>query len=133
MKPYLLAYAAALICYGALDLLWVGYLAHDTYRNSLGHLMSDSVRWGAVALFYPLYAAGVVYFAVRPGIHAGSIATAAAHGAALGLLVYGTYDLTNLALLKGWTPGISAIDVVWGIFVTASAAAVASFAGISQS
>ncbi len=112
-----------------MDLLWVGVAAHETYRRSLGHLMSDSVRWGAVALFYPLYAAGVVYFAARPGMQAGSIAAAAAHGAALGFLVYGTYDLTNLALLKGWTPGISAMDIAWGTVLTAFVSSAACCAG----
>lgn len=129
MKIFLTAYAAALVCYGAMDLLWVGVAAHGVYRKSLGHLMSDSVRWGAVALFYPLYAAGAVYFAARPGMQAGSVGVAAAHGAALGLLVYGTYDLTNLALLKGWTPGISALDVAWGTFATAVVASAACLAG----
>lgn len=88
--------------------------------------MRDTVRWGPVVLFYPLYAAGVLYFAARPGIQAGSVWVAAAHGAALGLLVYGTYNLTNLALLKGWTVGVAAMDVAWGAAATAVVAAAAA-------
>ena len=63
MKAYLTAFAAALICYAVMDLLWVGVAAHQIYQEALGHLMAASVRWGAVVLFYPLYAAGVVFFA----------------------------------------------------------------------
>jgi uncharacterized membrane protein len=121
----LAGFATALVCYGLLDLLWVGVAANAIYRGSLGHLMSDSVRWGAVAVFYPLYASGVLYFAVRPGIQAGSVATAARHGAGLGLVVYGTYNLTNLALLQGWTVGITVMDIAWGTFVTALVASAA--------
>jgi uncharacterized membrane protein len=38
-----------------------------------------------------------------------------AHGALLGLVIYGGYDLTNLAILKGWPLGLSLLDIAWGI------------------
>ena len=46
-------------------------------------------------------------------------------GALLGLLAYGTYDLTNQATLRGWSSLITAIDMAWGATLTAVVAAVA--------
>ena len=43
----------------------------------------------------------------------------------LGLLAYGTYDLTNQATLRGWSSLITAIDMAWGATLTAVVAAVA--------
>ncbi len=57
--------------------------------------------------------------------HAGDWRAAAVNGALLGLLCYGVYDSTNIALLNGWTLRISLLDVTWGAVATAVAAAVA--------
>jgi uncharacterized membrane protein len=35
-------------------------------------------------------------------------------GFLLGLLAYGTYDLTNLATLKNFPTDLAAIDALWG-------------------
>lgn len=40
-------------------------------------------------------------------------------GALLGLVSYATYDLTNQATLKGWPFIVTAVDLMWGTFLTA--------------
>ena len=47
-------------------------------------------------------------------------------GAVLGLVAYGTYDLTNMATLKQWSVKITLIDMAWGSFVTAVTASTAT-------
>ena len=69
--------------------------------------------------------AGMVVLAAYPGYRDGSIVTAAVTGAVLGLVAYGTYDLTNLATLKMWSPKVTVIDMAWGTFVTACSSAAA--------
>jgi uncharacterized membrane protein len=44
-------------------------------------------------------------------------------GALFGALAYGTYDLTNLATLKGYTWQVAAVDIVWGTVLTGTVAA----------
>jgi uncharacterized membrane protein len=39
-------------------------------------------------------------------------------GALFGFFTYATYDLTNLATLKGWPVTIVFIDIVWGSILT---------------
>ena len=43
-------------------------------------------------------------------------------GGLFGLFAYGTYDLTNLAVLRDWPLGLTFIDLVWGTFASAVAA-----------
>ncbi len=123
MTRLLLAYAGTLVAFALLDLVWLGYVARGFYQSQVGTLLRTPPRWWAAALLYAVYAAGVTGFVVAPAQDGGTLATVAAAGAALGLVVYGTYDLTNLAVLRGWTPAAAAVDVAWGAAVSAAAAA----------
>ena len=48
LKPYL----AALLVMGLLDALWLGLLAKDFYRQAMGPMMAEQVRWGPGLAFY---------------------------------------------------------------------------------
>jgi uncharacterized membrane protein len=123
MTRLLLAYAGALATYAVLDLAWLGLFAKDFYQSQLAALLLPKPNWGAAALLYLAYPAGIVFFAITPALESGSVARAAALGAILGVLVYATYDLTNLATLKGWSSAVALLDIAWGALVTAGAAA----------
>ena len=116
---YAIAYAATAFVFLAIDYVWLAFVAKDFYARSIGHLMRDAPDFGAAAVFYLFYVAGVVFFAVLP---AESWKGALLRGALLGLLAYGTYDMTNLATLKGWPWRMAAVDMAWGAFLTATAA-----------
>jgi len=92
------------------------------YRGELGPLLLERPRWGAAALFYLMYAGGTLFFAVAPGAEHGTWLRTLVCGALLGLVCYGTYDLSNLATLRGWSTTAVAVDMAWGIVVTALAA-----------
>ena len=128
MTKYLIVYAATLIVMVALDLLWLGLIAKPIYQQGIGHLMADAPKIGVAVLFYVLYAAGLVYFAVAahpPGDAWGKTLLSAA---LFGFVAYATYDLTNLATLKAWPLGLSLIDMAWGCAVSTVSAAAGKFA-----
>ena len=125
------AYAVTLAVFVVVDFLWLGYVARDLYRSSIGHLMSDSFNIPAAVAFYLIYPVGVVVFAVNPGLHSGDLAKTAILALAFGFFAYATYDLTNLATLRDWPIGITIADIVWGSILT-SAAATAGFAIASR-
>ena len=112
-----------------IDLLWLGVVARRFYAAQLGPLMRTPINWAAAGGFYLAYVAGVVFFAVAPALAASSWTTAAINGALLGLLAYGTYDMTNLATLKGWPLPMSLVDMVWGAVLT-SACATIGYSGV---
>ncbi len=120
---YVKLYLLTLVAFLAIDGVWLGVVARNLYGKHLGYLMAPKTVWPAAILFYLLYVVGVLVFAVVPGLQAGSLGRAALLGALLGLIAYATYDLTNLATVKGWPVLITVIDLAWG---TALSAAVAS-------
>lgn len=73
--------------------------------------------------FYALYIVGILVFAVAPGLEAGSLGRTAALGAFLGLFAYATFDLTSMALFRDFPGSVVAIDLVWGMCITAGVAA----------
>jgi uncharacterized membrane protein len=102
-----------------LDLTWLGVAGRGLYASALGSLQRDSPYLPAAGLFYALYVAAIVHHAVFGG---GSVLGAAKRGAALGLVVYASYDLTNWAVLRGWPAFLVPIDIAWGVVLTATAA-----------
>ena len=115
-------YAITLVIFFAIDLVWLGVVAKNFYRQHIGHLMSPEVNWGAAVLFYLIYIGGIVFFAIKPAIEAGSAARALAYGAAFGFIAYATYDLTNQATMREWPLLVTVIDLAWGTALTATVA-----------
>jgi len=116
---YVRAYIAALIAFLVADGIWLGFVALEFYREQLGVLLRDPPNMAAAGLFYLAYIAGVIYMVVRPALAANSLKTAALNGAVLGLVAFGTYDMTNLATLAGWPVAVVIVDMLWGAVVTA--------------
>jgi len=121
MTKYLVAYLTVAVVLVALDMLWLRGIATDWYQQGIGHLMATQVNLIAGALFYLLFPAGLVIFAVAPGLGAPWWRVVVS-GALFGFFAYATYDLTNLAILKGWPLGLSVIDIAWGGVVSAVSA-----------
>jgi len=127
---WIVAYLAAGLVFGALDALWLRWAGPNLYRPVIGEIMAAEFRMGAAAAFYLLYLAGMIWFAVRPGIESGQVTTALVNGALLGALCYATFDLTNQAVMKVWSTQISLMDIAWGAFATAAASAAAAWAAL---
>jgi uncharacterized membrane protein len=121
MKKALIAYVSTLLTFLLLDGIWLGLLMAPTYRELLGSLMLDKPLLFPAAVFYGLYVIGCVVFVVLPAL---SWQRAAKLGALLGLVAYGTYDLTNWATLRGWSAQVSLLDWAWGTVATAVACTV---------
>jgi uncharacterized membrane protein len=128
MPPVIVAYLASLASIIALDAAWLTATFARLYRPRLGHLFAEAPSWAPVALFYLLYAAAVVLFAVSPALRSDApLQRAFLLGAALGLVAYGTYDLTNQATMRAWPAAITAIDMAWGALLTGAAALAATY------
>lgn len=97
-----------------IDMVWLAFVARNFYKEQLHSLLSPRVNWTAALLFYFIYIAGILFFAVRPGLEAGSLARACLSGALFGFFTYATYDLTNLATLRDWPVLVSVVDIGWG-------------------
>ncbi|MCU0348777.1 MAG: DUF2177 family protein, partial [Saprospiraceae bacterium] len=110
----LLSYALTFLVFFIIDMAWLGLIAKDLYKKYLGGFLSDQVNWTAAIVFYLLFIVGVFIFAILPSVEKNSLVSAITLGALFGFFTYATYDLTNLATLKGWPIPIVFIDIVWG-------------------
>lgn len=125
---WILAYVATGAVFGVLDALWLRWAGPNLYRPALGELLAGSFRLAPAIVFYLLYIAAIVWFAVRAGHAHGGVGTAMLNGALLGAICYATYDLTNQATMKVWPVHVTLIDIAWGAFATAVAAGVGCWA-----
>ena len=130
MTRFALLYLVALPVFLLIDLVWLGVVARDFYRTQMGSLMADPIVWWAAILFYLLLIAGIVFFAVMPAIDAGSWTKALLLGAAFGFFTYMTYDLTNLATLRGWPVLLTVVDIAWGTVLCGTVATASYVIGL---
>ena len=120
---YIKLYALTVPVFFLIDLLWLGVIARHFYRKELGFILADRVNWTAAVVFYLIYIAGIVFFAVRPALAAQSFSQALYLGALYGFFTYATYDLTNMATIENWPLKIVIVDIIWGICLCLAVAA----------
>lgn len=123
---FALAYVTTLVVLVGLDGLWLGWLAKGLYRREMGELMAKPPRIAPAVAFYLAYPLGVVFFALMS--NNGPAAEAFMRCAALGLLAYATYDLTNASVIRGFSVRLAFADVAWGTLATGVAGTAAFLA-----
>ena len=119
VKNLLLNYVLTTLVFLLVDMTWLGVIAKNLYQKYLGDFLTDKVNWTAAFVFYLVYVVGVSIFAIYPALNKDSVGSAALLGGMFGFFCYATYDLTNLATLKGWPINIVFIDIAWGTVLTA--------------
>ncbi len=122
-------YMVTLIAFFVIDMIWLGLVAKNFYREQIGFIMAPRVNWPAAIIFYLLFIAGLLYFATYPALASGSLSKALISGALFGFICYATYDLTNLATLKNWPLKVTLVDLVWGTVLCCSLAVIGFFYG----
>jgi len=123
MTRIIIAYFATLVVFALIDVVWLTQVGPSLYRPIIGSILAPEPRMAPAALFYALYIAGLVYFAVDPAFATGRWQTALVKGALFGFFAYATYDLTNQATLAVWSTRITVADMAWGAFVSGTGSA----------
>ncbi|MGK0254052.1 MAG: putative membrane protein [Mariniflexile sp.] len=119
IKSIIFSYLLTFLVFLIIDMLWLGVIAKSIYQKYLGGFLSDNVNWTAAFIFYFIYVIGISIFAIYPSVNKDSVYNAIFMGALFGFFTYATYDLTNLATLKGWPLKIVFIDIIWGSILSA--------------
>lgn len=110
----------------AMDIVWL--TVRRSYHESLFASIQKSpltVRIVPAILVYVLVASALYYFVFMVG-RASTSMEAGKLGALLGGSMYGLYDLTNYATLRGYTLEMTVVDTLWGMITCGVAAAVAA-------
>ena len=126
MLKYLGIYMAVFVTMVVIDMVWLRLIAVQWYADSMGPLLSNSPNLWAAAAFYLLFPLGLLIFGVSPAEDA-TVLKAVAMGALFGFFAYATYDLTALAVIKGWPVGLTFLDMAWGTIVSGVSAGAGKF------
>ena len=127
LAEYIKAYIITLIIFFAVDLVWLGVIAKDMYRNKIGFIMKDSFNMTAAVAFYMVFIIGLIFFVINKAVIMGSWQYALFAGMFFGFITYLTYDMTNLATLKDWPLSITVIDIIWGSVLNLSVLLISYF------
>lgn len=115
---FLKYYLLAVLAFFPLDMIWLGWLARPFYQKQMGHWMADQTDWPTAIVFYLLFLTGLVYFVVLP-MEQSSATQVLLRGGFFGLITYGTYELTNRAVLANWPYVLVVVDMLWGVVLCA--------------
>lgn len=127
MSEFIIRYLVAGALFAVIDGIWLSFVANKLYRSQLGSLLLDKPNLPAAVVFYLVFLVGLVVFVINPALSSGDWKVALGLGALFGFVTYATYDLTNLATLKGYPLTITIIDLIWGTVLTASVSVAAFF------
>ena len=118
----LVATLIASVIFLVIDVIWLSFATKSFYRPLIGNLLTDTPVMWAAGLFYVLYVFGMALVVIQPCVDSASLFKTVYTGFIFGLVAYGTYNLTNMAVLKGWSPTVTFVDMFWGGSLTAVSA-----------
>jgi uncharacterized membrane protein len=120
-QTFFILYAISVPIFLIIDLIWLGVIASNFYRERMGDLLQ--INWTASIIFYLVFLVGLIFFAVYPQLDKGW-QMVMLYGGLFGFFTYATYDLTNLATLKDWPLDLVIVDIIWGTVLGASVAVI---------
>lgn len=115
-------FTMSLILFVGLDFVWLGFVMSDFNMRQLAEI--GRIENGKFQMNF--YAAAVTYFLmalavteyVLPKLKAqDSLKKKFMTGATMGLIIYGVFDMTNLAVLKNYPLEFILPDMAWGSVV----------------
>ncbi|WP_232788021.1 DUF2177 family protein [Paraglaciecola sp. MB-3u-78] len=118
MKANILTYLTLLLSLLILDGIWLGLVAKDGYQQAMGHIMREQVIIWPWIVFYLLYPLAILILAIKVQLSTQSRFYFLWRGFVLGAAAYGTYNLTNYALVVNWPLSITIKDWLWGAILT---------------
>ena len=114
MKLLLSATLLSALIFLIIDVIWLSFSVKSFYRPNIGHLLLETpVMWAAI-LFYLIYVIGLAVVIIEPSLDYQNTQKFLIKAFMFGLVAYGTYNLTNMATIKGWSPNVVFVDMIWG-------------------
>ena len=114
MKLLISATLISALIFLIIDVIWLSFSVKSFYRPNIGHLLLETpVMWAAI-LFYLIYVIGLAIVIIEPSLDYQNTQKFLIKAFMFGLVAYGTYNLTNMATIKGWSPNVVFVDMIWG-------------------
>ena len=113
-----------LLFFFIIDVFWIYFVATPMYKQEVGSLMELKVP--PALIFYVVFLLGLIFFVINPN-QSNTLFNVFLIGAFFGLVTYGTYDLTVYASMNIFSLKLVIADILWGMFLSGSVAALTVF------
>jgi len=114
----------ALLFFFIIDVFWIYFVATPMYKQEVGSLMELKVP--PALIFYVVFLLGLIFFVINPNQN-NTLLNVFLIGAFFGLVTYGTYDLTVYASMNIFSLKLVIADILWGMFLSGTVAALTVF------
>lgn len=110
-----------IVSFLAIDGIWIYFVANPLYQKHLPEsFLASPVRLVYALGFYLLFSFALWYLFIRKA--SGMTSELLVEVFLFGLTSYGTYSLTNMAIIEKWNLQVTLPDFIWGgilsVFVT---------------
>ena len=118
MRESIITYLSVTTIFLFIDIIWLSQSFSYIYQPNIGELLRENIIIFPAILFYIIYPLGATILVALPSLEKVLLKTIFINGFVLGFIAYGTYNLTNMATLEGWSAKVVIIDMIWGGFLT---------------
>lgn len=116
-------YITTFILFLGLDYLGLTNIVKPVFDRHISDLLLEDFRILPAFAFYAFYVAVLLWFVSWPAlVQEKTLLWVLGNGALIGALGYGTYEFTNLAVMRDWTWEMVVTDLAWGTTLTAVSA-----------
>ena len=111
-KKYLVGFIILLI----IDLVWLMLFMGKRFGNMVFKIQGQEMKLNPIAALvsYVLLGIGLVHFGINRVDPNNPIMSSIVNGGLFGLLSYGIFDFTNLAIFSNYELSTAIIDTMWG-------------------
>lgn len=111
------------------DIIWVGYISKPMWDRLVLNVQNSPLEANSLyaGIAYMILISGLILLVadrIRPDSW---IKDSLYYGIIYGLVVYGLFDFTNLAIFKNYSLKVSLIDMTWGAFISSVTLLVANY------
>ena len=114
----------ALLFFFIIDVFWIYFVATPMYKQEVGSLMELKVP--PALLFYVFFLLGLIFFVIIPN-HIITLFNVFFIFSFFCLVTFVTYDLTVYASMNIFSLKLVIADILWGMFLSGSVAALTVF------
>ena len=118
MRESIITFLSVTTIFLLIDIIWLSQSFNYIYQPNIGELLRENIIIFPAILFYIIYPLGATILVALPSLEKVLLKTIFINGFVLGVIAYGTYNLTNMATLEGWSAKVVIIDMIWGGFLT---------------
>ncbi len=127
-KKEIISFLATLISIILLDFIVISSTILPLYNQNLFGIIKEEISIISSISAWIIISFGISYF-ITP--NSKNNKQSFKNGALLGLVIYGVYDLTNYAIISGWTIGMTIIDIIWGMLLCGTVSVINKYVNIS--